>query len=102
MPDTRVAAIDIGSNSIHMIVVQRQRGNRLKHVLQKSRLLKLGILEERKGNLPDYAQGSIRRTLEPLCARLVKRVLPMSLLQQLQPSEMIRNAKRLRPALAEL
>jgi exopolyphosphatase / guanosine-5'-triphosphate,3'-diphosphate pyrophosphatase len=64
MSDARLAAIDIGSNTIHMIVVQRQRGNRLKHVLEKSRLLELGIVEERKGSLPDYAQGSIRRTLE--------------------------------------
>lgn len=64
MRDARLAAIDIGSNTIHMIVVQRQRGNRLKHVLQKSRLLELGILEERKGSLPEYARGSIRRTLE--------------------------------------
>ena len=64
MNDARLAAIDIGSDTIHMIVVQRQRGNRLKHVLEKSRLLGLGILEARKGSLPDYAQGSIRRTLE--------------------------------------
>ena len=64
MRDTRIAAIDIGSNTIHMIVVQRQHGNGLKHVLQKSRLLELGMLEEREGSLPDYAQGSIRRTLE--------------------------------------
>jgi exopolyphosphatase/pppGpp-phosphohydrolase len=39
MRDTRLAAIDIGSDTIHMIVVQRQRGNRLKHIVQKSRLL---------------------------------------------------------------
>jgi exopolyphosphatase / guanosine-5'-triphosphate,3'-diphosphate pyrophosphatase len=64
MSDGRLAAIDIGSDTIHMIVVQRQRGNRLKHVLDKSRLLELGLLEERKGSLPDYAQGTIRRTLE--------------------------------------
>jgi exopolyphosphatase/guanosine-5'-triphosphate,3'-diphosphate pyrophosphatase len=64
MSDGRLAAIDIGSDTIHMIVVQRQRGNRLKHVLEKSRLMELGLLEERKGSLPDYAQGSIRRTLE--------------------------------------
>jgi exopolyphosphatase/guanosine-5'-triphosphate,3'-diphosphate pyrophosphatase len=64
MSDGRLAAIDIGSDTIHMIVVQRQRGNRLKHVLEKSRLLELGLLEERKGSLPDYAQGTIRRTLE--------------------------------------
>ena len=64
MSDGRLAAIDIGSNTIHMIVVQRQRGNRLKHVLEKSRLMELGLLEERKGSLPDYAQGSIRRTVE--------------------------------------
>ena len=54
----------IGSDTIHMIVVQRQKGGRLKHVLEKSRLLELGLLEERKGSLPDYAQGTIRRTLE--------------------------------------
>jgi exopolyphosphatase / guanosine-5'-triphosphate,3'-diphosphate pyrophosphatase len=64
MANTRLAAIDIGSNTIHMIVVERQRRNRLKHVLEKSRLLELGIVEERKGTLPDYAVGSIRRTLE--------------------------------------
>lgn len=64
MSDGRLAAVDIGSDTIHMIVVQRQRGNRLKHVLEKSRLMELGMLEERKGSLPDYAQGSIRRTLE--------------------------------------
>jgi exopolyphosphatase/guanosine-5'-triphosphate,3'-diphosphate pyrophosphatase len=64
MSDGLLAAIDIGSDTIHMIVVQRQRGNRLKHVLEKSRLMELGLLEERKGSLPDYAQGSIRRTLE--------------------------------------
>ena len=64
MSDARLAAIDIGSNTVHMIVVQRQRGDRLKRVLEKSRLLELGMLEERKGSLPDYAQGSIRRTLE--------------------------------------
>jgi exopolyphosphatase/guanosine-5'-triphosphate,3'-diphosphate pyrophosphatase len=64
MSNGRLAAIDIGSDTIHMIVVQRQRGNRLKHVLEKSRLMELGLLEERKGSLPDYAQGSIRRTLE--------------------------------------
>jgi exopolyphosphatase/guanosine-5'-triphosphate,3'-diphosphate pyrophosphatase len=64
MSNGRLAAIDIGSDTIHMIVVQRQRGNRLKHVLEKSRLLELGLLEELKGSLPDYAQGTIRRTLE--------------------------------------
>lgn len=64
MSDGRLAAIDIGSNTLHMIVVQRQRGNRLTHVVEKSRLMALGLLEERKGSLPDYAQGSIRRTLE--------------------------------------
>jgi exopolyphosphatase/guanosine-5'-triphosphate,3'-diphosphate pyrophosphatase len=64
MSDGRLAAIDIGSDTIHMIAVQRQRGNRLKHVLEKSRLMELGLLEERKGSLPDYAQGSIRRTVE--------------------------------------
>jgi exopolyphosphatase/guanosine-5'-triphosphate,3'-diphosphate pyrophosphatase len=64
MSDGRLAAIDIGSDTIHMIVVQRQKGDRLKHVLEKSRLMELGLLEERKGSLPDYAQGSIRRTLE--------------------------------------
>jgi exopolyphosphatase/guanosine-5'-triphosphate,3'-diphosphate pyrophosphatase len=64
MSNARLAAIDIGSNTVHMIVVQRQWGNRLKHVLENSRLLELGLLEERKGSLPDYAQGSIRRTLE--------------------------------------
>ena len=64
MANARLAAIDIGSNTIHMIVVERQRGNRLKHVVEESRLLKLGVLEERKGSLPDYAVGSIRRTLE--------------------------------------
>jgi exopolyphosphatase/guanosine-5'-triphosphate,3'-diphosphate pyrophosphatase len=64
MSDGRLAAIDIGSDTIHMIVVQRQRANRLKHVLEKSRLMELGLLEERKGSLPDYAQGTIRRTLE--------------------------------------
>jgi len=64
MRDGRLAAIDIGSDTIHMIVVQRQKGNRLKYVLEKSRLMELGLLEERKGSLPDYAQGSIRRTLE--------------------------------------
>jgi exopolyphosphatase/guanosine-5'-triphosphate,3'-diphosphate pyrophosphatase len=69
MSDGRLAAIDIGSDTIHMIVVQRQRGNRLKHVLEKSRLMELGMLEERKGSLPDYAQGSIRRTLESFVRR---------------------------------
>jgi len=64
MSDGRLAAIDIGSDTIQMIVVQRQRGDRLKHVLEKSRLMELGLLEERKGSLPDYAQGTIRRTLE--------------------------------------
>jgi exopolyphosphatase/guanosine-5'-triphosphate,3'-diphosphate pyrophosphatase len=64
MSDGRLAAIDIGSNTLHMIVVRRQRGNRLTHVVDKSRLMELGLLEERKGSLPDYAQGSIRRTLE--------------------------------------
>jgi len=64
MSDGRLAAIDIGSDTIHMIVVQRQKGDRLKHVLEKSRLMELGLLEERKGSLPNYAQGSIRRTLE--------------------------------------
>src|SRR5579872_3283215 len=64
MSDARLAAIDIGSDTIHMLVVQRQRGNRPKRVLEKSRLLELGNLEERTGTLPDYAQGSIRRTLE--------------------------------------
>lgn len=64
MANARLAAIDIGSNTIHMIVVERQQRNRLKHILEKSRLLELGILEERKGSLPDYAVGSIRRTLE--------------------------------------
>jgi exopolyphosphatase/guanosine-5'-triphosphate,3'-diphosphate pyrophosphatase len=64
MSDGRLAAIDIGSDTIHMIVVQRQKGDRLKHVLEKSRLMELGLLEERKGSLPEYAQGSIRRTLE--------------------------------------
>jgi exopolyphosphatase / guanosine-5'-triphosphate,3'-diphosphate pyrophosphatase len=64
MSDGRLAAIDIGSDTIHMIVVQRQKGDRLKHVLEKSRLMELGLLEEGKGSLPDYAQGSIRRTLE--------------------------------------
>jgi exopolyphosphatase/guanosine-5'-triphosphate,3'-diphosphate pyrophosphatase len=64
MSDGRLAAIDIGSDTIHMIVIQRQKGDRLKHVLEKSRLMELGLLEERKGSLPDYAQGSIRRTLE--------------------------------------
>ena len=64
MSDARLAAIDIGSNTIHMIVVQRQKGNRLKHILDKSRLMELGMLEDRKGSLPDYVQGSIRRTLE--------------------------------------
>ena len=49
MHNDRLAAIDIGSDTIHMIVVQRQRGNRLRHVVQKSRLLGLGLLEERKG-----------------------------------------------------
>lgn len=64
MSDSRLAAIDIGSNTIHMIVVQHQKGNRLKHVLEESRLMELGMVEERKGSLPDYAQGAIRRTLE--------------------------------------
>ncbi len=64
MSDGRLAAIDIGSDTIHMIVVQRRRGDRLKHVLEKSRLIELGLLEERKGSLPDYAQGTILRTLE--------------------------------------
>ena len=64
MSDGRLAAIDIGSDTIHMIVVQRHRGNRLKHIREKSRLLELGMLEEQKGSLPDYVQGSIRRTLE--------------------------------------
>jgi exopolyphosphatase / guanosine-5'-triphosphate,3'-diphosphate pyrophosphatase len=64
MANSRLAAIDIGSNTIHMIVVERRRGNRLKHIVEKSRLLALGIVEERKGSLPDYAVGSIRRTLE--------------------------------------
>jgi exopolyphosphatase / guanosine-5'-triphosphate,3'-diphosphate pyrophosphatase len=64
MSVTRLAAIDIGSNTIHMIVVQRQGKDRLTHVLANSRLMKLGLLEQRKGGLPDYALGSIRRTLE--------------------------------------
>src|SRR5258708_7857333 len=64
MSDSRLGAIDIGSNTIHMIVVQHQKGNRLKHVLEESRLMELGMVEERKGSLPDYAEGSIRRTLE--------------------------------------
>ena len=64
MSNSRLAAIDIGSNTVHMIVVQRQGKNHLKHIFQNSRLLKLGLLEQRKGSLPDYAQGSIRRTLE--------------------------------------
>ena len=64
MSDSRLAAIDIGSNTIHMIVVQHQKGNRLKHVLEESRLMELGMVEERKGSLPDYAQGAVRRTLE--------------------------------------
>jgi exopolyphosphatase/guanosine-5'-triphosphate,3'-diphosphate pyrophosphatase len=64
MSNSRLAAIDIGSNTIHMIVVRRLAGNRLEHVLQNSRLLKLGLLEQRKGGLPDYAIGTIRRTLE--------------------------------------
>lgn len=64
MSDGRLAAIDIGSDTIHMIVVQRHRGNRLKHIREKSRLVELGMLEEQKGSLPDYVQGSIRRTLE--------------------------------------
>jgi exopolyphosphatase/pppGpp-phosphohydrolase len=36
MSDGRLAAIDIGSNIHHMIVVRRQRGNRLTHVVEKS------------------------------------------------------------------
>jgi hypothetical protein len=47
MSEGRLAAIDIGSDTIYMIVVQRHRGNRLKHVLEKSRLMELGLLEER-------------------------------------------------------
>jgi exopolyphosphatase/pppGpp-phosphohydrolase len=58
MSDGRLAAIDIGSDTIHMIVVQRQCGNRLKPICEKSRLLELGILEERKGSLPDYVSWS--------------------------------------------
>jgi exopolyphosphatase / guanosine-5'-triphosphate,3'-diphosphate pyrophosphatase len=64
MSKERLAAIDIGSDTIHMAVVKRRPGNRLQHVLQMSRLLELGLVEEREGSLPDYAQGSIRRTLE--------------------------------------
>lgn len=64
MSKDRLAAIDIGSNTIHMAVVERRSRNRLEHVLEKSRLLKLGLLEERKGSLPGYAQAAIRRTLE--------------------------------------
>lgn len=64
MSNARLAAIDIGSNTVHLAVVERRSGNRLAHILESSRLLKLGLLEERKGGLPDYAQASIRRTLE--------------------------------------
>jgi exopolyphosphatase / guanosine-5'-triphosphate,3'-diphosphate pyrophosphatase len=64
MSNARLAAIDIGSDTIHMAVADRRPGNRLKHILASSRLLKLGLLEERKGGLPDYALASIRRTLE--------------------------------------
>src|SRR5579862_5667149 len=64
MSNNRLAAIDIGSDTVHMIVVECLRGNRLEHVLDNSRILKLGLLEERKGSLPDYVQGAIRRTLE--------------------------------------
>src|SRR5260370_10085096 len=64
MSDSRLAAIETGRKTIHMIVVQHQKGKRLKHVLEQSRMMELGMVEERKGSLPDYAQGSIRRTLE--------------------------------------
>jgi exopolyphosphatase / guanosine-5'-triphosphate,3'-diphosphate pyrophosphatase len=64
MSNTRIAAIDIGSNTVHMIVAERRSGDRLAPVVGNSRLLKLGLLEKRTGSLPDYAQGSIRRTLE--------------------------------------
>jgi exopolyphosphatase/guanosine-5'-triphosphate,3'-diphosphate pyrophosphatase len=64
MTNVRLAAIDIGSNTVHLLVLQCEGGDRFKHVLEKSRLLRLGLLEERKGSLPDFVQASIRRTLE--------------------------------------
>jgi exopolyphosphatase/guanosine-5'-triphosphate,3'-diphosphate pyrophosphatase len=69
MSTPRLAAIDVGSNTLHLIVVECERGNRLKHILDKSRLMELGLLEAQKGTLPDYAQGSIRRTLESLVSQ---------------------------------
>lgn len=66
MSSARLAAIDIGSNTLHLIVVERERKDRLRHVLEKSRLMELGLVEQRKGTLPDYAQSSILRTLESM------------------------------------
>jgi exopolyphosphatase/guanosine-5'-triphosphate,3'-diphosphate pyrophosphatase len=66
MSAPRFAAIDIGSDTIHLIVVERERGDRLKHIREKSRLMELGLLEKKKGTLPDYAQSAILRTLESL------------------------------------
>lgn len=58
----RLAAIDIGSDTIHLTVAEREGGG-LRHLLDRSRLLRLGLVEERKGGLPDWALASIRRTL---------------------------------------
>jgi hypothetical protein len=41
MSDGRLAAIDIGSDTIQMIVVQRERGNRLKHI-ERNPIFELG------------------------------------------------------------
>jgi len=64
MIKSRIAAIDIGSNTVHMIVAERTPGGRLIHRLDRSKLLKLGLIQIRAGNLPDFVIGSIRRTLE--------------------------------------
>jgi exopolyphosphatase/guanosine-5'-triphosphate,3'-diphosphate pyrophosphatase len=59
----RIAAIDIGSNTVHLLVAKARRGGGGKHLVSESALLELGREVERHGRLRAKRVSQLQRVL---------------------------------------
>src|SRR5215211_6054728 len=53
--DVRVAAVDLGSNSFHLIIAEVQSGGAFEPIITEKEMLRLGDLVGRHGRIPDDA-----------------------------------------------
>jgi len=91
----RIAAIDIGSNTVHMVIMDLAGSGLPEHRSSLSVILKLGEVVSENGTLPSSVYDKLRHTLKRFIRRAQKDKVSHILIAATQAMRSVRRGKQI-------